>query len=124
MKPFGSASRLAVLGMLAVPPAFAAPFCVRNEALPSQCIYYDAQECQKEAIRYNGVCSSNPAELKLVRGYGRYCVVTSGHVSVCQYMDRTSCDRAASQQQGACTEAPASQPGAGAPDPYSQANGD
>ena len=47
-----AASLLLGLGLTAA--AQAAPFCLTNEMIPPQCIYYDAQSCQQEAQRQRG----------------------------------------------------------------------
>jgi hypothetical protein len=123
MKHMTLTLRAAALAVLLSSPALAAPFCIKSQVLPPQCIYYDAQQCSKEALRQNAVCSTNPAELTLAPGNGKYCVVTSSRVSVCAYADRTTCARDAALQQGTCTDAPATAAGAGVPDPYSTVNG-
>lgn len=123
MNRFAATLRLAALALLFVPPALAAPFCITGQVLPPQCIYYDAQQCERDAGKQGQVCSANPTEVTLSRGAGLYCVVTSGRVSVCAYTDRGTCAREARQQNGICTEAPARSGGVGAPDPYSPING-
>jgi len=111
-----------LLGLLAPAVGHAAPFCIGSEAVPPQCIYYDADSCRKEAIRTGGICSANPEQIKAAGAqFAKYCVVTSQRVSFCNYMDRTSCDAAALHYHGACVASPeATAPGA--PDPYA-ANG-
>jgi hypothetical protein len=114
------------IGLLVGLPAAgaeAAPFCIRSQVLPPQCIYQDAQQCDRDAQRQGAVCSANPAELTLTPGNGKYCVVTSSRISICAYGDRTTCSRAAASLQGTCTDAPPSVGGAGVPDPYSATNG-
>ncbi|HET6609680.1 MAG TPA: DUF3551 domain-containing protein [Rhodopila sp.] len=126
MKQFRLKHRVLAIALLAGLPAAgaeAAPFCIRSQVLPPQCIYQDAQQCDREAQRQGAVCSTNPAELRLTPGWGKYCVVTSSRTSDCSYGDRTTCARAAASQQGTCTDAPASQAGVGVPDPYSPTNG-
>jgi hypothetical protein len=114
---------IALLAVLPSAAAEAAPFCIRSQILPPQCIYQDAQQCDREAQRQGGVCSTNPAELTLTPGNGTFCVVTSSRISNCNYGDRTTCARAAASLQGTCTDAPASQRGVGVPDPFSSTNG-
>lgn len=116
--------KLALFGILASHAAVAAPFCLRSQVIPPQCIYNDAQQCDVAARQQNAVCSANPAEIKLSPGNGRFCVVTSARVSVCAYGDRATCDRDAASQHGTCTDAPSSLRGVGVPDPYSASNGD
>src|SRR3954454_7168876 len=88
---------LAIALLMGLPAltAEAAPFCIRSQVLPPQCIYQDAQQCDREAQRQGAVCSINPAELRVTPGNGRFCVVTSSRISNCSYGDRTTCDRAA-----------------------------
>jgi hypothetical protein len=102
--------------------ALAAPFCIENQALPPQCNYYDAAECQADAARQGGVCSANPQQLTLQSGIGQYCLATSYGASLCIYPDRGSCMADAVRQHGACTAAPNVAPGK-APDPYSAVGG-
>jgi hypothetical protein len=103
-------------------PAVAAPFCVRTQALPPQCIYVDAAQCQNEALRQGGVCTVNSAEVRVNPGIGQYCVVTSSVVSLCAYPDRGTCMAEAARHNGACVEAPGIAPGR-APDPYAAVGG-
>jgi hypothetical protein len=103
-------------------PAAAAPFCISNQLIKNQCIYYDAEQCAREAARQNATCEANPAELPLSRNVGQYCVVTSGRISNCTYFDRQTCDRDATRLHATCTSAP-TRIGTGAPDPYSATNG-
>ena len=107
---------LAVNG-LAMSRAFAAPFCVQTEALPPQCLYFDAASCATNARQMHGSCGVNTAELHIAPGLGHYCLVTSGLVSSCVYLDGSSCDVEAKRQHGVCVTEPAraeSPP----PDPY------
>jgi hypothetical protein len=109
-------------GLAAPIGAMAAPFCLRNQMLAPQCIYYDAAECQRDAQRQGAVCSVNPSEFTLLAGSGQYCVVTSTRASLCVYADRNTCAAEAARQHGACMDAiPAGRPAA--PDPYSAVNG-
>jgi hypothetical protein len=103
-------------------PAFAAPFCIENQALPPQCNYFDAAQCQNDAARQGGVCSANPQQLTLQPGIGQFCVVTSYGTSACIYPDRGSCMAEAARQHAACTDAPNVAP-AKAPDPYAAVGG-
>jgi hypothetical protein len=101
----------------AIPCAIAAPFCVRTEAVPPECLYFDAASCNTRAHQMNGSCSINLAELHIAPGIGHYCLITSGPVSSCLYPDASSCDAEARRQNGVCVSAPArseSPP----PDPY------
>ena len=59
-------------------PALAAPFCIESQALPPQCNYFDAAQCQSDAARQGGVCSANPQQLTLQPGIGQFCLVNSG----------------------------------------------
>jgi hypothetical protein len=122
MKPqlvrFGWAIMLASTAV----PALAAPFCIQTQSVPPQCNYYDAAECQNDAVRQGGVCSANPDQLTLQPGIGQYCLATSYGVAFCVYPDRGSCMAEAARQHGACTAAPNVAPGK-APDPYSAVGG-
>jgi hypothetical protein len=111
-----------LLGLLTPIGGHAAPFCIGSESLPPQCIYYDSQSCNKEAIKQGGVCSVNTKEVRLTKNIGQYCVVTSQRVSLCIYSDRSSCSAAAKVQGGACVSSPEVAP-SGAPDPFSQFGG-
>lgn len=123
MRPLHVKPTLVAL-LLAMPAAaWAAPFCIKSEMLPPQCIYQDVQQCDREALRQNATCAANPDEITLTPGNGRYCVVTSAHVSLCAYGDRTTCARDAATQGGTCTDAPPSILGRGVPDPYSPTEG-
>jgi hypothetical protein len=102
--------------------ALAAPFCLQSQAIPPQCNYYDAAECQNDAARQGGVCSANPSELRLQPGIGQYCLATSYGVALCVYPDRGSCMVEAARQHAACTQAPNVAPGR-EPDPYSAVGG-
>jgi hypothetical protein len=53
----------------------AAPFCIESQALPPQCMYYDAASCQREATRQQAACSVNVKELPLSNNVGQYCMV-------------------------------------------------
>jgi hypothetical protein len=115
-------SSAVLLGLLIPAGGHAAPFCVGSEAVPPQCIYYDANSCRREALRQGGICSANAQELRVSTNVGQYCVVTSQQVSLCIYLDRGSCDRAAESQNGACVSSPGVAP-SGAPDPFAQYGG-
>jgi hypothetical protein len=115
-------SSLAQLTVLVPIGAHAAPFCLGSEAIPPQCIYYDANSCSKEAIRQGGACSANPKEVRITTNVGQYCVVTSQQVTLCYYSDRGSCTNAAARQQGVCISRPDMAPSA-APDPFSSTAG-
>lgn len=103
-------------------PAVAAPFCIQNQVIAPQCIYYDAQQCQRDAAKQNAECAANPSELHLTRGNGQYCVVTSGQVALCNFTDLGVCTREANQQNGACVPSP-QRVSIGSPDPYSTTQG-
>lgn len=116
--------RMAVLMMASLGApigASAAPFCLRSQAIPPQCIYYDASLCERDAKKQGAFCEVNTADLKLQRGFGQYCVVTSTRISSCFYTDRGTCAAAAERQHGTCAEATGRATSA-APDPYG-ANG-
>jgi hypothetical protein len=103
-------------------PANAAPFCIQNQMLPPQCMYYDARQCAQEAQRQNAQCAPNLKEIRLSRGTGEYCVITGAGASVCAYPDFQTCSTAAAQMQGACVQADPSRR-AREPNPFSAFNG-
>jgi hypothetical protein len=107
-----------VLLLLAMPlPATAAPFCVQTQALPPQCIYFDAGSCNERAAQLRGTCSANESEVHVSLGLGHYCLLTSNQTSSCIYVDRGNCERDAHQQRGVCIDAPTRPESPGA-DPY------
>ena len=109
---------LAGLVLLVTPlPVLAAPFCVSTEALPPQCMFYDAALCEQRAQQLNGLCSVNRSEITVSPGLGHYCLLTSTLVSSCIYADRANCERDAKVQSGACVNAPLRPESPGA-DPY------
>src|SRR6476619_6196494 len=113
-----SLGRSIALLTLAMPlPAVAAPFCVYSEALPPQCIYFDAASCDKRAKQLKAYCSVNGNEVQLSTAMGHYCVLTSGLVSSCVYVDLANCIREALQQRGVCVKS-TSLPESPAADPY------
>ena len=98
-----SLGRWITLLLLAMPlPAVAAPFCVYSEALPPQCIYFDAQSCAKRAKQLGAFCSVTGNEVQLSTAMGHYCLLTSGLASSCVYVDEALCNRDAAQQRGVC----------------------
>ena len=102
--------RLALLAMAGLPvslPAIAAPYCVQTEAVPPQCLYYDAASCNARAKQMQGYCSINTAELRIAPGIGHFCMLTSGNVATCLYPDADSCNAEARRQSGVCVAAPA-----------------
>ena len=108
---------LAIAALAVGRPAAAAPYCVQTEAIPPQCLYYDAPSCNARAKQMSGYCTINKAELKIAPGIGHFCVLTSGNVSVCQYLDADSCNTEAHRQNGLCVAAPARDESP-APDPF------
>jgi hypothetical protein len=110
--------RSIALLLLAMPlPAVAAPFCLYSEALPPQCIYFDAASCAKRAAQLGALCSANANEVHVSAGLGHYCLLTSGLVSSCVYVDRANCNRDATRQHGVCVESTTT-PESTAADPY------
>ena len=104
--------------LLAAPAgAMAAPFCVQTQALPPQCIYFDAASCNQRAQQLGGLCSVNRREMRVSRGLGHYCVLTSERASSCIYADRGNCENDARQQGGVCVDSP-SRPESPRVDPY------
>ena len=111
-----------LFGILLPSSVLAAPFCIESQALPPQCMYYDAASCEREATRQQAACSVNVKELPLSNNVGQYCMVTSGGASQCFYSDRTTCAADATRQHGLCTNAPTVAPSA-APDPFAPLGG-
>jgi hypothetical protein len=110
-----------VLG-LANNPVAAAPFCLTNQVIPPQCIYYDANQCAHDASRQGGLCAPNPAERRFSQAHGQYCVVSPSGAAVCAYADYQTCAVAASKNKGTCMQADPRQV-AREPNPYSAVNG-
>ena len=109
---------VAGLVLLAAPlPVAAAPFCVQTEAIPPQCIYFDARSCNDRAHEMGGTCSVNAEEAHISVGLGHYCLFTSAQVSACIYPERDACDAEAKHQHGVCVAAPNATESP-APDPY------
>jgi hypothetical protein len=98
-------------------PAMAAPYCVQTEAVPPQCLYFDAASCDARAKQMGGYCSVNTAELRIAPGIGHYCLLTSGNVANCFYPDAGSCNAEAERQRGVCVASP-SRDESPPPDPY------
>ncbi|HEX2943323.1 MAG TPA: hypothetical protein VHO91_19880 [Rhodopila sp.] len=111
-----------LLAGVAVPPAMAARYCLRNQIMAPLCIYDDPAECQKDAHRQDAECTVNPNEVRLNPQFGKYCVVTAGGVSDCNYTDMGTCTREAGLKGGACIESPGRHP-LQAPNPYSPVEG-
>lgn len=108
-----------VSGLVLPSTAVAAPFCLQNQGMTPQCIYYDPTICQRDAQKQNAECGVNPRETRVQSGAGQYCVVTAARISVCHFQDYNSCQAEARRQNGACTGAPDRNP-ARPPDPYSR----
>jgi hypothetical protein len=103
-------------------PVAAAPYCLTNQVIQPQCIYYDAHQCAMDASRQGGVCSPNPAERRYSQAHGQYCVVSPSGAAVCAYADYQSCAAAAGHNKGTCMQADPRQV-AREPNPYSAVNG-
>jgi hypothetical protein len=114
--------RLLLLGILMPAAGHAAPFCLQSEAIPPQCIYYDAALCAKDAGKQGGECSANKNEFRLALNVGKYCMVTSQRASLCIYASIDSCLKAATAQGGACVESQGT--GSGGPNPHNAYSGD
>lgn len=99
--------------------ALGAPFCLQTQAVPPQCMYYDANECAQDAQKQGGLCTPNPAEVKVSAGIGHYCLMTSSGASSCIYADIQNCEADAQRQQAACVQAPNAPETPGA-DPFRQ----
>jgi hypothetical protein len=99
--------RLLQVWVLAAPVSgVAAPFCIYNESIPPQCMYYDAGSCNQRAAQIGGYCSVNTKEARLPAN-GRWCMVTSSMVTMCAYADVSTCQQDAQRQGAACVKAPA-----------------
>jgi hypothetical protein len=84
--------------------AIAAPFCLVIPNGTPQCIYVDGASCSADAIRQNGSCQVNPAEIRLpTNRVGEYCLIMPNGSSRCGYADGNVCSRDALQQKGACS---------------------
>lgn len=106
-------------GLVMSGAALAAPFCLQNQGMTPQCIYYDPAICQRDAQKQNAECGVNPRESKPMNGSGQYCLVMSGGISFCEYQDYDSCQAEARRRNAACTGAPTRNPSR-PPDPYSR----
>ena len=104
-------------GLLAGHQLAAAPFCVRTDAIPPQCIFFEAASCNTRAMQMGGTCVPNPAEWPVTVGSGHFCLLTSSRVASCIYVDAGTCAIDAHHQQGVCVPA-ANRPESPAPDPY------
>ena len=108
---------LVAAATLPAPSALAAPFCLVTQNVPPQCIYFDPNDCRREADHQRGLCEVNPQEVALTPGIGTYCVVTASQVSLCEYQDYTTCVRAATREGGICAAAPVPTIGNAPPSP-------
>lgn len=108
---------LIFVALVASPSARAAPFCVETQAVPPQCIYFDARDCAVRARQLGGTCSVNTSEVKVSAGLGHYCMMTTGLVSSCIFLSLNECDREARHQGGVCVFKP-SRAESPALDPY------
>ncbi len=118
MNNFLSTIGLLLGTLIAATPAFAAPFCVQTEALPPQCLFFDAGSCQKQAARMKGWCTGNPEALNIAPGIGRTCLVTSGMATSCEYDNPASCAREAAHEGGVCVQSPPPRPAGNTANPY------
>jgi hypothetical protein len=97
----------AVVSLLLADAAAAAPLCVVVEGFADSCIYADPRSCQADALRRQGICAANPAELR-VTGTAPFCLVDSSLTVRCDFADRATCFRVAARNAGACLVARAS----------------
>jgi hypothetical protein len=96
-----------VLGFMALDmagAARAAPFCTQVTGLPTQCIFYDAAECNTRANQLGGTCVGNPSEFKVVGGSARFCLVDSSRSAFCAYPDRDTCQNEANRRGEVCID--------------------
>ena len=99
-------------------PAGAAPFCVAQQGIPNQCLYFDPAECKLRAQQLGGNCAANPGEVATTNASttSPYCI-TGPNYSSCKFIDRGACEAEAARMGVACVEG--TTPPAGAtPDPY------
>src|SRR3954463_7207714 len=75
--------------------ARSAPWCLSNQMIQPQCIYYDVNLCAQEARKQNAQCQPNPRERQLSQAQGQYCVVSPSGAAVCAYADFGTCSSAA-----------------------------
>ena len=110
------------LGMVAATmfagPAGAAPYCVAQQGIPNQCLFFDPGECKLRAQQLGGSCAANTAELPVASASPTfpYCVTGPGY-SACKFADRGACEAEAARMGVACVEGTAIATGA-PPDPY------
>lgn len=97
---------LLALAAFSAPAALAAPFCLELQAVPPECVFFDANACRVEANHQHGACVVNPLEVQLGPSVGAYCIVTSGQATSCTFQDAVSCAREAVHQGGVCVTAP------------------
>jgi hypothetical protein len=112
---------LAIGCLIGPQAASAAPFCLRNLAVPPQCLFYDPNTCQRESIKQGGWCEPNPAETHIATGAGQYCLVTGGGAGFCAFLSRESCAAEANRLHGVCYHDEART--TGVPDPYAYSGG-
>jgi len=103
-------SVIAAAVFLAAPiGAIAAPFCLVLPNGSRQCLYVDGETCSHEAVRQNGSCQVNPADIHLpVSRVGGYCLVMPSGDTRCGYADGNVCSRDALIQKGVCELTPSS----------------
>jgi hypothetical protein len=83
--------------------AIAAPYCLVLPNGTPLCQYVDGTTCSADAVRQNGTCQVNPAEVRVPASrVGEYCVIMQNGASVCGYADGVVCTHDALRQKGAC----------------------
>ncbi len=100
-------------------PAGAAPYCVAQQGITNQCLYFDPAECKLRASQLGGSCAANPTELSLptTNPTFPYCVSGPGY-SACKFADRGACEAEAARLGVGCVEGSAPAAANAAPDPY------
>ncbi len=84
--------------------ALAAPFCLVIPNGTPMCQYVDGASCAADAVRQNGSCQVNGAEVRLPTArVGEYCLIMPSGYSTCGYSDGNICSRDALRQKGACS---------------------
>ncbi len=92
----------AIILLTGMPPAWAAPFCIEQQGLPSECWYYDVQSCRKEATKRNGRCSANADEIVLPENAAPFCIIEAGAAPACVFQSGESCDDEAAARNAVC----------------------
>ncbi len=109
----------ALAGAMLAGPAQAAPYCVVQLGITTQCLYFDPAECKQRANQLGGNCAANPSELALPTTSTTYpyCIAGPGYSS-CKFVDRGACEAEAARLGVGCVEGVAPAGPNAPPDPY------